>query len=261
MPIVTLTTDFGHRDPFVGIVKGVVLGICPDARLVDLTHEVAPGDIEGAALAVEQAVGFFPPGTIHLAVVDPGVGSARRALGVEASVGVFVGPDNGLFSFVFAGPEWRAVSLEAPAYRLPDVSRTFHARDVFAPAAAHLACGADLARFGPRVLEPVRLPRRGWRREGDSVIGEVIEWDRFGNLLTSVTTEAVECLGSPSDVVVFVDGRRVGGVAPSYSALPEGTIGAIFGSSGRVEIFARNADARALLGARRGTLIRVARRG
>ena len=169
----TLTTDFGTRDPFVGIVKGVVLGICPHARLVDLTHEVAPHDIAEAALALEVSTPYFPPGSVHLAVVDPGVGSDRRALAVRAAGHYFVGPDNGLFSFAFTAGEWAAVSLESAAYRLPSVSQTFHGRDVFAPAAAHLAAGVALERLGPRVTDPVRLPRPESCRHGNEVVGEV----------------------------------------------------------------------------------------
>lgn len=260
MPIITLTTDFGLRDPFVGIMKGVVLGICPDARLVDLTHDVAPQDVEGAALALEQAVDFFPAGTIHLAVVDPGVGSARRALAVEAGGRVFVGPDNGLFSFVFARPAWTAVSIEAPEYRRPELSRTFHGRDIFAPAAAHLARGVALNRLGPRFSDPVRISRRECRWEGDVLIGEVIGADRFGNLMTNVTADALGAEADRRGWEFFVGDRRVGPLAARYSAIPDGQLGAIIGSSGRLEIFARNGDAARRLGLRRGAVVRVVRR-
>src|SRR5262245_51345902 len=146
-PIVTLTTDFGVRDPFVAIMKGVVLTICRDACLVDITHDVTPHDIAEAGRALEASAAFFPPGTIHLAVVDPGVGSARRAIAVAAAGQYFVGPDNGLFSFAIAGGDWMAVSLERDWFRRPVVSRTFHGRDIFAPAAAYLALGVPLHRF------------------------------------------------------------------------------------------------------------------
>ncbi|HET8575537.1 MAG TPA: SAM-dependent chlorinase/fluorinase, partial [Methylomirabilota bacterium] len=148
-PIITLTTDFGSRDPFVGVMKGVILGICPAARLVDLSHEVSPQDVLEGALMLESSARFFPPGTIHLAVVDPGVGSRRRGLAVSAAGQCFVGPDNGLFTATLEEPGWVAVSLENPAYRLTQVSGTFHGRDIFAPAAAHLACGVALERLGP----------------------------------------------------------------------------------------------------------------
>jgi S-adenosylmethionine hydrolase len=238
-------------------MKGVILGICPDARLVDLTHDVAPQDVEAGALVLEQAVDFFPADTVHLAVVDPGVGSTRRALAVKSNGRVFVGPDNGLFSFIFAGSDWSAVSIEALEYRRLEVSRTFHGRDIFAPAAAHLASGLALDRLGPTVSNPVRISRRecGW--EGGVLIGEVVGADRFGNLLTNVTAEAIGTDTARPDLEVVVDDRRVGPLATSYSAISEGHLGAIIGSSGRLEIFARNGDAAARFGVRRGAVVRV----
>src|SRR5262245_58464684 len=187
--IVTLTTDFGLRDPFVGIMKGVILGICREATLIDLTHEIAPFDIREAAVALESAWRFFPIGTIHLAVVDPGVGGGRRALALEAGGHYFVGPDNGLFSFALMRDNWSAVSIEAPVYRRSEVSRTFHGRDIFAPAAGQLATGVLLDHLGPRITDPIqfRLPR--CRRTGDEIVGEVLGTDRFGNLLTSVAAD------------------------------------------------------------------------
>ena len=259
-PIITLTTDFGLRDPFVGIMKGVMLGICPGARLVDLTHEVAPYDVREAALALESAVGFFPAGTVHLAVVDPGVGSARRAIGLSAGGWYFVGPDNGLFSLAITGREWTAVSLEAKAFHLPTVSQTFHGRDIFAPVAAHLAAGIPLTRLGPPLSDPVRLAWPGCHRDGDEVIGEVVGSDRYGNLLTSVTARDLETLAPAIELRVFLAGQAVGPPASSYSTGEEGVLTAIIGSGGRLEIFVRNGSARALVGAERGMPVRVGRR-
>jgi S-adenosyl-L-methionine hydrolase (adenosine-forming) len=257
--IITLTTDFGTRDPWVGIMKGVILGICPDARLVDLTHEIAPQDVLEAALALESAARHFPPGTAHLAVVDPGVGSPRRALALSADGQFFVGPDNGLFTFALerAGRDFTAVSLEAPAYRLAPVSRTFHGRDLFAPAVAHIAAGVALARLGPPLEDPVRLPLSRAQRRGDMIEGEVIATDHFGNLLTSVTGEDVAALGGPW--ALEVAGRPVGGLASSYAEGPPGKPVAIIGSTGRVEIFVRDASAAAALGTSRGTVVKVRR--
>jgi S-adenosyl-L-methionine hydrolase (adenosine-forming) len=258
-PIVTLTSDFGLRDPFVGIMKGVILGICPGARLVDLTHEVTAYDVGDAALALESAVGFFPRGTVHLAVVDPGVGSARRAMALRRGDHYFVGPDNGLFTFAIAEYDWSAVSLEARAFRLPAVSRTFHGRDVFAPAAAHLAAGIPLERLGPPLSDPVRLPRADCRRIGDQLIGEVIGSDRFGNLVTSVTADAIERLGASGGLHVAVAGRSLGPLKGSYAEGRPGVPAGIIASNGRLEIFANGGNARALLGAERGTPVRVER--
>ncbi len=260
-PIITLTTDFGLRDPFVGIMKGVILGICREARLVDLTHEVAPQDVLEGLLAVESAWRFFPPGSIHLAVIDPGVGSARRALGLSAGGHYFVGPDNGVFTFALEAGDWSAVSIEALPYRLTAVSRTFHGRDIFAPAAAHLASGLPLDRLGSPVVDPVRLPLPGCRVEGGEVVGEVIGSDRFGNLLTSVTAARVEELAAAGAVAVTLGRWDLGSPATCYEEGPAGVPRPIVGASGRLEIFVRAGSALALLGAGRGAPVRLRRAG
>jgi S-adenosylmethionine hydrolase len=256
-PIITLTSDFGLEDPFVGVMKGVILAICPEARLVDLTHQLAPRDVLAGALALEGAVPFFAAGTVHLAVVDPGVGSARRALAIRAAGSYFVGPDNGLFTFGFSGAGWVAVSLESAAHRLSPVSRTFHGRDIFAPAAAHLAAGVPLERLGPPVADPVRIPWPACRRDGDDLLGEVIGSDRFGNLLTSVTADDLRQMSADMPVSVLLDGRELGPLVSSYADGRQGEGAAIVGSTGRLEIFVRNGSARAVLGSDRGALVRV----
>jgi S-adenosylmethionine hydrolase len=255
--IIALTTDFGLKDPFVGVMEGVILGINRTVHLVDLTHEIAPQDILEGAMAVEAAVPFFPPGTIHLAVVDPGVGSARRALGVSAGGHLFVGPDNGLFTFLFAEPGWTAVSLEASAYRLPEVSRTFHGRDVFAPAAGYLSLDVPLHRFGPRVTDPVPLPWPTARREADTLVGEVVHADRFGNLVTSIKARDLAPLGPESALAVEVEGTVIAGLSATYAEGSPGKLGAIVGSSNRLELFVRNGSARARLSVGRGARVTV----
>jgi len=260
-PIITLTTDFGVRDPFVAIMKGVILGICRDARLVDVTHEVAPCDVAEACLSLESSVDFFPPGTIHLAVVDPGVGSGRRGIALRAGEQYFVGPDNGLFSFAISGSDWTAVSLERDALRRPAVSRTFHGRDIFAPAAAYLAAGVPLERFGPPVTDPERLIWPACRLEGGELVGEVIGSDRFGNLLTNVRADDLDLLGTPDRLVVSVSGRDLGGPVACYADGPTAAPSPIIGSSGRLEIFANRTSARALLGVASGDPVRVRRAG
>ena len=259
--IVTLTTDFGQRDPFVGVMKGVILGICRDATLIDLTHEIAPFDIREGAVALESAWRFFPMGTIHLAVVDPGVGGRRRALGLEAGGHYFVGPDNGLFSFALMRDTWSAVSIESSAYRRSEVSRTFHGRDIFAPAAGHLAAGVPLERLGPRITDPIRLPLPRCRRTGDAIVGEVVGTDRFGNLLTSVAAEMVSELAPDGAIAVALAGREIIGLASSYEESPPGVAAAIMGSSGHLEIFIRSASAQAALGAAPGAEVTIRRLG
>ena len=255
-PIITLTTDFGLRDPFVGIMKGVILGICAEARLVDLTHEVAPQDILEGALVLESSARFFPAGSVHLVVVDPGVGGPRRPLALSAGGQHFVGPDNGLFTFALAGGAWSAVALLVEAYRLPEVSGSFHGRDIFAPAAAYLASGVSLGELGPPVTDPVRLDLPAARKEGEDLVGEIIGVDHFGNLITSVTADNLRKLGGGSYTVEIV-GRVLGPPVASYLDGREGVAAPIMGSGGRLEIFVKRGSARAALGVGRGTLMRV----
>jgi S-adenosylmethionine hydrolase len=244
--IVTLLTDFGLDDAYVGTVKGVVLAINPEARLVDLTHAVPPQDVRRAALLLEGAWRVFPRGTVHLAIVDPGVGGARRAIAVEAGGHYFVGPDNGLLGFCFDLPEARGVVLADPRYHRRPVSRTFHGRDVFAPVAAHCSRGVRLAAFGPVLRDPVRLPKPRLRRVAGRLEGEVLLADRFGNLLTSLTLAA---LGGPAARgVLRIGGARVRGLAGTYADRPRQALGAVIDSSGRVEVFVREGSAQDRLG-------------
>jgi S-adenosyl-L-methionine hydrolase (adenosine-forming) len=258
--IVTLTTDFGLRDAYVAEMKGVMLGIAEAARrplqLVDVTHEVERHDITEGALALESAAPFFPPGTVHLAVVDPGVGTTRRGLVVAATGHVFIGPDNGLFTPFLDGEGWRAWELVEAQYRLASVSRTFHGRDLFAPAAAHVASGLDPARLGPPVVDPVRLAWPEVRAVAGAVAGAVVHADRFGNLITSVHARSIEPVDA--DLVVRVGGREVPLVG-TYGDLSVGRPGALIGSSGRLEIAVREGSAATLLRARRGTPVVVSR--
>lgn len=248
-------------------MKGVILSICPSARLVDLTHDLPPHDVLAASLALDSALPFFPAGTVHLAVVDPGVGSARRPLALRVGGHCLVGPDNGLFTFALerafresaAKRGWSAVCLTEPAYRLPAVSRTFHGRDVFAPAAAYLAAGVPLERLGPPVLDPVRLPVPGCRLEHGELVGEVIDADRFGNLITSIETDRLETLPGRGAPTVEVAGRPIGGFVDAYAEAREGVAAPIAGSTGRVEIFVNVGSAREVLGVGRGAAVRVRR--
>ena len=259
--LITLTTDFGVRDPFVGIMKGVLLSICPSARLVDLTHEIPRQDVLAGGLALEAAAPFFPAGTVHLAVVDPGVGTGRRAIAVRVGGSYLVGPDNGLFTFALEGRGWTAVSLTAPEYRLAEVSRTFHGRDVFAPAAAYLASGVPLERLGPAVTDPERLRRAGCRLEGGELVGEVLDADRFGNLLTSIPAARLAEIAGADGIALEVAGRRLRGPLGAYAEGGEGEAAVIVGSTGRLEIFVKGGSALNVLGIGRGAIVRVRRAG
>ncbi len=256
-PIITFTTDFGLRDPYVEEMKGVILGIAgAAAQLVDVTHDVQRHDVAEAALALEAAAPFFPAGTIHVAVVDPGVGTSRRGLVVASGNQLFVGPDNGLLTPFLARDDWSAFEIASPEHRLPVVSRTFHGRDVFAPAAAYLAGGLAPAQLGPSVADPVRLAWAEMREVAGAIAGSVVHVDRFGNLVTSIHADSVTGLSTQTRLRVC--GRLVRMVG-TYGDLDRGEVGALRGSSGRLEIAAREASAAALLKARRGTPVLVSR--
>ena len=256
--IVTLLSDFGIADAYVGAMKGVMLGVDRDLRLVDITHEVAPQDVFGGALVLRHAAPFFPRGTVHLAVVDPGVGSARAPIVIETALGWFVGPNNGILTLAAPAPR-QAHRLENPAFRLPVLSSTFHGRDLFAPAAAHLASGVPLDRLGPAVTDLVRLLLPLARHESGLIVGEVIGTDRFGNLLTTVTEKDLASLDASRGLVVEIAGIRVGAPVSAYSDARPGAAGAIMGSAGRLEIFVREGSARLTLGLGRGAPVIVKR--
>lgn len=239
-PIVTFLSDFGLQDWFVGVVHGVVNEIAHEAHVVDLNHLIPPGNVVRGAFILEAAAPDFPQGTVHLAVVDPGVGTTRRALAVEAQGQYFVGPDNGLLEWALAAENARVHALTQTRWFRHPMSRTFHGRDVFAPVAAHLSRGVPLREFGPPVSDPVRLAQASPRHEGDTLTGRVVFIDRFGNALTNLTLQALHmAFGrdiSPERMSVTVLDRMVTGLARSYGDAPVGTILAIVGSSGRLEI-------------------------
>ena len=254
MAVITLTTDFGTRDAYVAEMKGVILSITRDVQLVDITHEIAPQDVLEGALALQAAAPRFPAATIHVAVVDPGVGTARRAVAVAAADQLFVGPDNGLFTPFLRDPSWRAFELSASEFRAPAVSHTFHGRDIFAPAAAHLARGIEPSRLGPAVADPVRLDWPEARVTEGRVAGAVLHVDRFGNLVTSIRAEAIGSLGP--DVAVRVAGKSVP-LVRTYGDLRPGNPGALVGSTDRLEIAINAGSAARALRAGRGTPVVV----
>jgi S-adenosylmethionine hydrolase len=252
--IVTLLTDFGLQDHFVAAMKGVILTLHPAATLVDVTHEVPPQDVESAAYTLGAVHSLFPPGTIHLAVVDPGVGSARRPLALEAAGQRFVGPDNGLFTPILdRDPEWRAFEIAERRFLREPVSDTFHGRDVFAPAAGALARGVPASELGPPVRDPVRLPDLPVVRGEAEVRGAVVHVDRFGNCITNLGREELGIPALREGFVLEIGGRRVGGLRRSYAGAPEGQAFPIWGSSGLLEISVNRGSAAEFLGARRGT--------
>lgn len=272
-PIVTLTTDFGTEDPYVGVMKGVILGINPQAQLVDLTHAVSSQQVLQGSFLLATAFRYFPPGTIHLAVVDPGVGSARRALAVQAGEYFFVAPDNGLLSHGLAElglrcsrrgkspaptalkPGMRAVSLTNSRFWLHPVSSTFHGRDIFAPVAAHLSRGVRLEELGEEVSSLLLCPLRRPQRLRDGVLlGQVLHIDRFGNVVTDIRAEDLPA----EPLTIVAGGRSIGGLSSSYvEAVGEAALLAIMGSAGYLEVSAHNASAAALLGVSLGDPVRI----
>ncbi|MBW1944438.1 MAG: SAM-dependent chlorinase/fluorinase [Deltaproteobacteria bacterium] len=235
--IITLLTDFGLEEPYAGIMKGVILSIHPHARLIDITHQAAPGSVSGAALLIKETYPFFPAGTVHLAVVDPGVGGVRRAIAVETDDHFFVGPDNGIFWPIIAGAESaKIINLTESRYFLPEVSNTFHGRDIFAPVAAHLSRGVDPLKTGAPIDDPVELPLHEPREKDGVLIGEVVRADHFGNLITNIRREMLEKFLGAGRPVIRVGELEVEGLAGSYSEKGEGEPLAVIGSSGHLEI-------------------------
>jgi len=249
--LITLLTDFGLADAYVGAMKGVIACLAPGARVVDLTHDVRHGDVLAGGLRWAQAARFFPRGTVHVAVVDPGVGGPRAILAVRARGSVFLAPDNGLLGFV-APPEAveEAVRVESRRFFLPEVSRTFHGRDIFAPVAARIAAGLPLGRLGPRVRSFLRqeVPAvREERRKGGWLLrGEIIDVDNFGNCITNIPGAR----GTFSEICV--GRRRFGAPVESYSRRRPGEPLVTAGSAGYLEIAVNLGRADQALGLRRG---------
>jgi len=262
-PIVALLTDFGSQDHYAGAVRGAVLAACREATIVDVTHDLPPHDVAAAAFSLAAARGAFPAETTFLAVVDPGVGSTRRALALEAGGQRFVGPDNGIFTLILADrPPAQVHEITNAALFRPDLSATFHARDVFGPVAGRLAGGMALEEVGPPLSDPLRLPVERARPVGPAEWeANVLHIDRFGNLTTTFTRQdldgalaAVE--GDPTELVVVVEGMVLP-LVRTYSDVSEGEPCALLGSSGRLEVAVNRGNAARQLGAGHGAPVRV----
>jgi S-adenosylmethionine hydrolase len=258
--ILTLTTDFGFEGPYVAAVKGIMLGLAPHAQLVDVSHSIAPQNILEGAFVLAGIVDAFPKGTVHLAVVDPGVGTDRRLIAVAMADQWFVLPDNGLISGVARGRAPAGIwEITNPAIRRAPVSNTFHGRDILAPAAAHLLLGGDPAELGPVRTRFITLRNFEPAQDEHGSVGEVIFRDAFGNLITNI---AAEWLGaaSPDEWAFEVAGARIEGLGRTYGERPTGTLIALVGSSGWVEIAVVNGDAARQLSAGPGTTVWLRRR-
>ena len=257
-PIVALLTDFGTRDHYAGTLKGVVLGVCPDATLVDIGHDIPAHDVRAAALELAACYRYFPAGTIFLVVVDPGVGSARRGIAADIGDYRFVAPDNGVLSAVFReSPPKKVVELTERKYARPTVSHTFEGRDRFAPAAGFLAKGVALVSLGKRLddYQTIELPRPVVF--GDVLTGEVVRVDRFGNLITNIDRHAFEQLADRRPIAVVVGGREIPRIVATYAEAPPGELCALFGSTDHLEVAINAGDAAAALKLSRGAAARV----
>lgn len=249
--MITLLTDFGLEDPFVGIMKGVIAGIAPGIAVVDLTHNVAAFQIEQGAFLLEQSWRYFPKGTIHVAVVDPGVGSERRPILVESSGHHFIGPDNGIFRYILADEKARVRHLDQPRYWLPSPSHTFHGRDIFAPCAAHLAAGVKPSRLGTRISDALCPPVAVPAESNGTWLGAVLHIDRFGNLITNFRASDF------SDFTVTAGKHKIARIASTYAHCAPGELTLIAGSSGFYEISVRNGSAAAITGLKAGAPLQL----
>ena len=259
-PVIALLSDFGTKDHYVGMMKGVIIGICPDVTLVDITHEIAQHDVLDGALELAASYKFFPAGTIFLAVVDPGVGSSRRGIAAEIGDYRFICPDNGLLSAVVRDvPPKKVVELTERRYARPTVSRTFEGRDRFAPAAAWLAKGTQLTAMGRNVADYTKLDIPVPLIGEDGITGTVLRLDRFGNLVTNIDRKTFEKFGKEAGVQIAAGTRTVGRLVATYADIQPGEVCALFGSTDHLELAANAGSAAATLGVTRGAVVEIGR--
>ena len=259
MTIITLTTDFGVRDGFAAIMKGVIYGIAPNVKIVDISHTIAPQDIREGAHTLSRGAPFFPQGTIHIYVVDPGVGTERRPLAARLGEYFFVGPDNGLLTPLIEDAERNKqpvefVHLDNPGYWLPKISRTFHGRDIFAPVAAHLANGVALPKLGTPFDDPVRMELTHPEKTDSGWIAHITAIDSFGNLTTDLPASALQ---GRTDVLFRLRGGEVAGITESYGHKQPGDLVAVVDSEEYIEIAVVNGNAAQKFGAHVGDVVEV----
>lgn len=257
-PVITLTTDFGPSSPYVAAMKGVILSINPAATIVDVTHGVPPQNIRAGAIVLEEATRWFPPETIHVAVVDPGVGSERKIVYAKIGAQQYVAPDNGLLSRLAlgAGPS-TIVSVAEPQFWLPQVSKTFHGRDIMSPVAARLSLGLDPLELGPRLADIERLDWTEARVTANKIEGTVQSIDSFGNLVTDITEQALAGVPRGEQTTIHCDDHETLGIFSAYADQPEMTLIALVGSSGKLELAIVGDSAALMLGVRVGTPVKI----
>ncbi|MBN2549311.1 MAG: SAM-dependent chlorinase/fluorinase [Anaerolineales bacterium] len=259
MTILTLTTDFGLKDGNVGVMKGVILGLAPQAQIVDLSHLISPQNIAEAALILSRSAPYFPAGTVHVVVVDPGVGTSRRPLAAQVGEQYYVGPDNGAITLWLEqaesqGLKRRFVHLDQPRYWLSEVSHVFHGRDIFAPVAGHLAAGTPLEALGAPLDDPVRLALPQPQRTPTGWQGEIIHIDHFGNLACNLRREH---LAGQKVATVSLGGVNIDGMVNTFGERPPGELVALLGSTGNLIVSVVNGSAAARLNAHLGDPVQV----
>ena len=259
MTIITLTTDFGDKDGFVGTMKGVIWGIFPEAQIADITHAISPQNVLEGAYALWRAYSYFPAGTVHIAVIDPGVGSNRRPIAAKVGTHYFVGPDNGLFTLMYEDTQkggWsiEIVELVNKQYWLQNISHTFHGRDIFAPVAAHLARGAPFLELGVPIQDPIQIPlpkpektTKGWR-------AQIVAIDHFGNCTTNLPAQVVTGRG---EITIHLLGHTIDGIVPYYGRKNTGELIALVDSENYIEIAIVNGNASDSLGVKVGDILDV----
>ena len=245
--VITLLTDFGDSDPYVASVKGVILSINPQARLIDIAHNIRPHAIKQAAWVLNCCWAHYPAGTVHLAVVDPGVGSARRVIVVNKKDHTFLGPDNGVFSYLYVDP-FQAYEVTDFRYARTEVSDTFHGRDLFAPLAAHLSRGITSEEIGKIITDPVSFEMVHPEETAEGLRGAIIHVDRFGNLTTNIRRDLFRRVFPDDRFKILLNSRQIGEIASSYDQHPPGSLLAIWGSQSYLEISANLSNAATQLG-------------
>jgi len=259
-PVIALLTDFGTRDHYAGTMKGVALGICPDASFVDITHDIPPHDVLAGALELVASYKYFPAGAIFLVVVDPGVGSTRRPIAAEAGGYRFVAPDNGVLTLAFREtPPQRVVELTERRYARPTIGRTFEGRDRFAPAAAWLAKGVDLSGLGRTLTSWNTLVVPEPASAEDQIVGEVLRVDRFGNLVTNVDRRTFDRFAGGGGIEIVAGTQAVGKVVATYADAEPGAVCALFGSSEHLEVAVNGGSAAERLSLARGARVTISR--
>jgi len=258
--LVTLTTDFGVKEPYAGVVKGVIFSANPNARIVDITHDIPAHNIVNAAFTLSRSYDYFPQGTVHVAVVDPEVGGKRLNIAVKTDRHFFVGPDNGIFSLVLAREKNVEIrEIKNPVFKLERVSSTFHGRDVYAPCAGRLSAGENFSDVGPVVTQLSKLVYPKVQQEGNILTGEIVLVDSFGNLITNISRQSLQSFTGKKKFGIYFGGERFFEIKDHYSEVPKGMPLVLFGSSGYLEISMNEGNAASYFMTSTGSTVTVRR--